>query len=227
MAAPASTRLASNTGDALGDTYTAIENVTGGSAADNITGDANANTIDGGAGTDTLNGGNGDDILIGGAGGDNLTGGGGIDTTSYATATVGVTANMTTPAQNTGDAAGDTYNTIENLLGSAFADTLRGDANANAIEGGAGNDTLTGNAGNDTFVFHAGFGLDTISDFAAGSSIGDVIQVDTSLFADFSAIQSHATQVGANTVITFDAANTITLTSVTVTNLNINDFLFV
>jgi Ca2+-binding RTX toxin-like protein len=218
---------ASNTGDASGDTFTAIENVTGGSAADNITGDANANTLSGLAGNDTLNGGNGDDVLIGGAGSDALTGGAGIDTASYATAAAGVTANMTTPSQNTGEAAGDTYNTIENLLGSAFADTLRGDGNANTIEGGAGNDTLTGNAGNDAFVFHAGFGLDTISDFAAGASVGDMIQVDTSLFADFAAIQSHATQVGSNTVITYDAANTITLTAVTMTNLNANDFLFV
>jgi len=218
---------ASNTGDASGDTFTAIENVTGGSAADNITGDANANTLSGLAGNDTLNGGNGDDILIGGAGADILTGGSGIDTASYATAAAGVTANMTTPAQNTGEAAGDTYNTIENLLGSAFADTLRGDANANRIEGGAGNDTLTGNAGNDTFVFHAGYGLDTISDFAAGAAVGDVIQVDASLFANFADIQSHATQVGANTVITYDAANTITLTAVALTNLNANDFLFV
>jgi Ca2+-binding RTX toxin-like protein len=217
----------SNTGDALGDTFTAIENITGGTAADNITGDANANVLDGGAGNDTLNGGNGDDILIGGAGADALTGGSGIDTASYATATAGVTANMTTPAQNTGDAAGDTYNTIENLLGSAFADTLRGDANANKIEGGAGNDTLTGNAGNDTFVFHAGFGLDTISDFSAGAAIGNVIQVDASLFADFAAIQSHASQVGSNTVITYDAGNTITLTGVSISALNANDFLFV
>ena len=218
---------ASNTGDAAGDSYTAIENLTGGSAIDVLTGDGNANVLSGLAGNDTLNGGSGDDILIGGAGGDIMTGGAGIDTASYATATAGVTANMTTPAQNTGDAASDTYNTIENLLGSAFADTLRGDANANSIEGGTGNDTLTGNAGNDTFVFHTGFGLDTISDFAAGPAIDDVIQVDTSLFANFAAIQSHAAQVGANTVITYDAGNTITLASVTLANLNANDFLFV
>ncbi len=185
----------------------------------------NANVLSGLACNDTLNGGSGDDILIGGAGSDALTGGVGIDTASYATA--GVTANMTTPAHNTGDAAGDTYNTIENLLGSAFADTLRGDTNANTIEGGAGNDTLTGNAGNDVFVFHAGFGLDTISDFAAGAGVGDVIQVDSSLFANFAAIQSHATQIGANTVITYDAGNTITLASVTLANLNANDFLLV
>jgi Ca2+-binding RTX toxin-like protein len=153
-----------------------------------------------------------------------------------------VTANLTAAAQNTGDAAGDTYTAIENLLGSAFADTLGGDGNANVIEGGAGNDTLTGNAGNDTFVFHAGFGLDTISDFAAGSAVGDVIQVDSSLFANFAAIQSHAQQVASNTVITLDAGNTITrraarqsdiarcvlgMTGVVVSNLNVNDFLFI
>jgi serralysin len=179
------------------------------------------------AGNDMLSGGAGDDILIGGAGADTLNGGTGIDTASYATAAAGVTANLTTAAQNTGDAAGDIYTAIENLLGSAFADTLVGDGNANVIEGGTGNDTLTGNAGNDTFVFHAGFGLDTISDFAAGSAVGDVIQVDSSLFANFAAVQSHAQQVGSNTVITLDAGNTITLAGVAVSNLNVNDFLFI
>jgi serralysin len=192
-----------------------------------LTDDGNANVLSGLAGNDSFNGGAGDDILIGGAGSDILNGGTGIDTAIYATATAAVTANMTTPTQNTGDAAGDTYTAIENLLGSAFADTLRADANANKIEGGASNDALTGNAGNDTFVFHAGDGLDTISDFAAGAAVGDVIQVDTSLFANFADIQTHATQIGSNTVITYDAGNTITLTSVTLANLNANDFLFV
>jgi hypothetical protein len=76
-------------------------------------------------------------------------------------------------------------------------------------------------------VFHVGYGLDTISDFAAGVSVGDVIQVDASLFANFAAIQSHAAQVGAHTVITYDAANTITLTGVSLSSLNANDFLIV
>ena len=122
----------------------------------------------------------------------------------------------------------DTLVAIENAIGgSAGQRPLTGDATANTILGGAGNDTLTGNAGNDVFVFHAGFGLDTISDFAAGASVGDVIQVNSSLFANFAAIQSHATQVGANTVIIYDAGNTITLASVTLANINANDFLFV
>ena len=37
-----------------------------------------------------------------------------------------VTANLANAAANTGDAAGDTYTSIENLTGSAFADTLTG-----------------------------------------------------------------------------------------------------
>jgi hypothetical protein len=37
-------------------------------------------------------------------------------------------------------------------------------------------------------VFHAGFGLDTVFDSSAGAVIGDAIQVDSSLFADFAAI---------------------------------------
>ena len=217
----------SNLGDAAGDTYTGIENLTGGSGNDTLTGNASGNVLDGGAGNDSLNGAGANDILIGGSGADALNGSTGIDTASYVTAAAGVTVNLATPSQNTGDALGDTFTAIENLTGSGFADILRGNGSANAIEGGAGNDVLTGAAGNDTFVFHDGFGLDIVTDFAAGAAIGDVLQFDASLFADFATVMSHAEQVGANTVITLDAANTITLNNVTLSNLNANDFLFV
>jgi hypothetical protein len=51
--------------------------------------------------------------------------------------------------------------------------------------------------------------------------------VDSTLFANFAAVQSHAQQVGADTVITFDAANTITLKNVTLSSLNVDDFQFI
>ena len=155
------TTPASNTGHAAGDTYNGVENLTGSAFNDTLTGDANANTLDGGAGNDTLDGNDGNDILIGGAGGDTLNGGNGTDTASYATAAAGVTANLATPASNTGDAAGDTYTTIENLTGSAFADTLTGNASANVLDGGAGDDTLIGGAGADALI--GGSGIDTAS----------------------------------------------------------------
>jgi Ca2+-binding RTX toxin-like protein len=53
-----------NTGDALGDEYTSIENLTGGGAADFLGGDANQNEISGGAGNDNLQGNAGDDTYI-------------------------------------------------------------------------------------------------------------------------------------------------------------------
>ena len=69
-----------------------------------------------------MNGGGGDDTLIGGAGGDSLTGGTGSgDWADYTTAFSGVTANLASGGTG-GDAAGDTYSTIENLRGSDLAD---------------------------------------------------------------------------------------------------------
>ncbi|MGY4803074.1 calcium-binding protein [Teichococcus aerofrigidensis] len=67
------------TGFAVEDTFTGIENVTGGEANDQITGDALANILAGGGGNDTLNGGGGNDTLDGGAGNDTLAGGEGDD----------------------------------------------------------------------------------------------------------------------------------------------------
>jgi Ca2+-binding RTX toxin-like protein len=72
-------------GDAEGDTYTSIENITGSSFNDTLTGDTNANTFNGGAGDDTLTGGDGSDIFIFQMGGgtdaiDGGAGGGWTDT---------------------------------------------------------------------------------------------------------------------------------------------------
>lgn len=129
-------------GYAANDVYTAIENVIGSSFVDTLTGDA------------------GNNILTGGAGADSLAGSNGTDTADYSTASLGVVASLSTPASNTNDAAGDTYNSIENLSGSGFNDSLTGDNNANVLTGGAGNDSLDGAGGNDTLI--GGAGADTL-----------------------------------------------------------------
>ncbi|MCJ8057307.1 hypothetical protein GB928_028910 [Shinella curvata] len=61
---------AANTNDARGDTYTAIENLTGTAYADVLSGNNVANRISGGKGDDAVNGGRGTDTLIGGTGRD-------------------------------------------------------------------------------------------------------------------------------------------------------------
>jgi Ca2+-binding RTX toxin-like protein len=71
---------ATNTGDAAGDSYVSIGNLTGSHHADFLSGNAGASTLNGGAGADHLNGRSGDDRLLGGGGLDTLTGGPGKDT---------------------------------------------------------------------------------------------------------------------------------------------------
>jgi len=75
----------------------------------------------------------------------------GSDTVDYRAASKGISASLAIPSQNTGAAAGDTYVSIENLIGSSFNDKLTGDADANVLTGGAGVDTLAGGTGNDTY----------------------------------------------------------------------------
>jgi hypothetical protein len=57
--------------------------------------------------------------------------------------------------------------------------------------------------------------------------VGDVIEIDHNIFANFADILANSVQDGSNVVITADAENSITLENVSLTNLNANDFHFV
>ena len=54
---------------------------------------------------------------------------------------------LTREAQSGGHAEGDTLMGIENVIGSAFDDSIVGDDRNNVLEGGAGDDTLMGGTG--------------------------------------------------------------------------------
>ena len=137
------------------------DDYTGTSNAEVINGLAGDDIINGGAGDDTLNGNDGDDALNGGAGRDILNGGAGADafdggtsddTVTYAFETVGATADLLNDAASTGSALGDTFVSIENLIGSDLRDVLRGSNFDNIITGGGGNDTLQGRNGDDILM---------------------------------------------------------------------------
>ena len=197
-----------NTGSAAGDTYSSIENIIGGASGDNLSGTAGNNRIEGrngndvilgrsgndtliggagndvltgGAGADVLNGDTGNDTLMGGAGADVLNGGTGIDTASYADATSGVFADLVLTHLNTGDAAGDSYSTIQNLTGSDFNDNLRGTFTGNLISGGGGNDTILGRGGDDTL--QGGSGADAMNG-GGGSNTVDYGDATSGVLAD-------------------------------------------
>jgi Ca2+-binding RTX toxin-like protein len=168
------TDLVASGGDEGSDTLTNIESlrfddtiipVSGG-----LTGGAGNDSLVGGAGADSISGNGGNDTLIGGAGNDTLNGGTGIDTASYAGTASAVTVTLaSTSAQNTQGAGTDTINTVENLIGSSYNDTLTGNSAANNLDGGGGNDTLNGGTGDDTMK--GGSGNDTYIVNAAGDVV--------------------------------------------------------
>ncbi len=191
-----------NTGEAKGDTFVSVENLTGSSFNDVLIGNGEKNTLYGGNGDDLLIGGAGDDTLWGGFfGNDILRGGSGADTLMGSTdggdyadysGASGVVAALNNPKHNTGDAAGDTYILIENLIGSGLHDKLYGNNHDNILKGGAGNDVLKAYAGNDTlsggtgkdiFIFNSALdaltNVDTILDFDAAT---DTMQLDNAIF---------------------------------------------
>jgi fimbrial isopeptide formation D2 family protein/uncharacterized repeat protein (TIGR01451 family) len=185
------------------------DTLTGSSLAERIEALQGADRLSGLGGNDTLDGGDGADTLLGGEGADRLEGGADTDLASYEDATAGVVASLAAPAGNSGSAAGDVYELIENLRGSAFADRLGGDGAANRLEGGAGDDTLSGGAGNDTLFGAAGadslsggagadrFFYRTLGESAPGSAdrLADFSWAEGDLI-DLSAIDANAGQSG-------------------------------
>jgi len=173
------------TGGTVADTLTAASGIAatfnGGPGDDTLIGDSAADTLNGDAGNDTLRGKGGADILSGGDGndifdeetasngGDVFNGGAGIDTLDYSARILGVTVTMDGATANDGATAspgeGDNCKAdVENIKGTAVADSITGNALNNTITGGLGADTLNGGAGDDLFLTGAiNDGLDTIA----------------------------------------------------------------
>ncbi|MBT7082342.1 MAG: hypothetical protein HN929_12930, partial [Chloroflexi bacterium] len=177
-------------GEEGSDTLINIENLVGSTRDDTLTGNDSDNIFVGGEGddtltglggedillgeegNDTLEGGAGDDILDGGDQGDILRGGEGIDTVTYADAQNAVTVDLLAGTGSGDEADGDTFNSIENLVGSEHDDVLTGNTLSNSLVGGAGDDTLDGGAGDD--FLEGGEGDDTITGGTHGTE-GDTV----------------------------------------------------
>jgi Ca2+-binding RTX toxin-like protein len=113
-------------------------------------------------------------------------------------------------------------------------DTLFGNAGvASTLVAGSGVDTLyvtgtagtilTGGVGHDTFAFPNVIGHDEVTNFGLTK---DTLQFNATLFSNFTAAMNAASQSGANTVITIDTNDTVTLDNVTKTSLTASNFHF-
>ncbi len=158
---------------------------------DTLLGGAGHDTLNGGDGNDQLSGGSGFDTLVGGAGADVLDGGDQTDTADYSGASGPVWLSLLAGKGTQGDAAGDTLISIENVIGSAYADLIVGDAGDNWLSGLGGNDYLDGGEGAD--VLNGGAGADVLvggngSDWAdyatSGGSVWVFLKVGQGFFND-------------------------------------------
>lgn len=111
------------------------------------------------------------------------------------------------------------------LDGSAGHDVLIGGNSPDVLVGGV-MDTLTGGNGPDTFLFRPHFGANAITDFDFHN---DAIQLDKSIFSSVADLLSHTTDTVNGAVINDTHGDTITLTHVTLLQLQThsNDFYLV
>jgi Ca2+-binding RTX toxin-like protein len=163
------------------------DTLTGTTAAEVIVGGLGNDTLSGAGGNDNLVGGVGNDLLDGGTGGDVLNGGTGVDTATYASAGSLVVVYLGAPSLNYGDAVGDSYVSIEVLVGSGYSDYLYSSEAGETVNGGSGVDTIFGYGGNDTLNGGAdydyilgGEGNDTLNgqggaDILVGENGNDII----------------------------------------------------
>jgi|GEM_PF-2414290 len=119
-----------------------IENIIGTHLDDILSGDDADNHFQAGAGNDTLSGGAGHNILDGGDG---------IDTVDYANAFEGIDVDLATGTTEGGNGWGgtDELRSIENIIGTRFADRIVGSAGNNVIRAGDGDDVVYGSGGSD------------------------------------------------------------------------------
>ncbi|MEZ5714938.1 MAG: calcium-binding protein [Paracoccaceae bacterium] len=192
---------------------------------DAMWGDWGDDTLRGGSGNDAGDGGAGLDVVLGGTGRDTLTGGGDDDI-------VRGNGGFDTVDGGDGDdlVAGGAQADL--VLGGAGDDTVQGGGGFDTVDGGTGDDEMTGNFNADTFLFSDGHGADTITDFEATNNAEKIDLSGISAIASLadldlgSASLGAATQVGADVVIDTGGGNSITLTGVSLSDLDASDFIF-
>ncbi|MEX2554640.1 MAG: hypothetical protein WEB06_03305 [Actinomycetota bacterium] len=158
--------------------------ITGTDRDDLLIGTPGRDVICGRAGDDVIDGLGGDDVLIGGIG---------SDTVDYSSSPSAVTVDI--GSQTAAGNGNDQIPSMENVIGSAFGDSIVGTARSRSLSGGAGDDQILspgfgstavyGGAGNDTLegggsLFSGGDGNDILfgsPQFMDGGNGDDILKI--------------------------------------------------
>lgn len=200
-----------NTGEATGDRYVSIENISGSVGNDRLSGDTGANRLTGNSGDDILNGRGGDDVMVGGFGDDIFY----VDTPAdrvIEREDQGVDTVFSTALRYTLPDHVEELTLIGNAAidgtGNGVANVIIGNDAANVIAGRSGNDALRGGGGADIFVFDTKLSptdnVDLIEDFTVGE---DKIQLSRGIFTALNggkALRPAAFTTGAAATDAFD-----------------------
>ncbi|MBG6148669.1 Ca2+-binding RTX toxin-like protein, partial [Labrenzia sp. EL_142] len=93
----------------------------------------------------------------------------------------------------------------DTLSGSTGAEVLAGGAGHDNLNGAGGSDILSGGTGSDTFVFTSvGETNAVVTDFDTSGASADVLQFESSVFADWNAVLTAASDDGTDTTIVLD-----------------------
>lgn len=153
-------RSGTASGGAGSDVFSNFELLFGSRFADTFIGHDQGVGFLGGDGNDTISGGAGNDRLEGNGGDDHIDGKEGVDSVAYYSASGPVVVNLAAGSAS-GGLGNDTLVSIEDVVGSVFADTLTGSPANNLLDGSDGNDHLLATAGDDVLL--GGLGLDRAS----------------------------------------------------------------
>lgn len=223
----------------------------GGAGNDILYGNDGNDRLEGGIGNDSAFGGAGSDLILFAHGFDKMDGGTGTDAADFQAMKTAIYANMAaspsevwTSSTSTATAANATVRiadliAVENLLATAYNDTILGNSGANRLDGvkgndilkgnggvdiligGKGNDTLTGGAATDRYQFATDWDLDTITDFLDGKE--KIVFDHVTGLTSFSQLSVANTAGGAR--IAFDG-DAITLTGIAAAQITAADILF-
>ena len=235
-----------------GDDY-----IEGNAGNDWLFGELGNDTLHGNRGRDHLYGQEGDDILfgdeagdylIGGEGADTLNGGVGHDVAAYYLQTEGITIDLLDRANDTGEAIGDTFISIEEfaltlhddvfigsndhdrvaglegndrLTGNGGDDDLFGDEGDDILTGGTGNDRIFTGAGSDTVVFFDNDGFDEVYQFNVAE---DLLQFSVDGVSSIDDLV--ITDNGINTFVDY-GTGTVMIHNIQIENISDSNFVFV